>query len=107
MDISNTASAAGPHTIAKACSETMWAQDHASKALGMKLERIAPGEAIMAVRADMTNGTGSATAGLFFHLRIRPLHSLANLQSAHCRSSVLGDFSAACSTGRDIDGARC
>jgi acyl-CoA thioesterase len=70
MDISNTASAAGPHTIAKACSETMWAQDHASKALGMKLERIAPGEAVlsMAVRADMTNGHGICHGGFIFAL---------------------------------------
>lgn len=70
MDISNTASAAGPHTIAKACSETMWAQDHASKALGMKLERIAPGEAVlsMAVRADMTNGHGICHGGFIFPL---------------------------------------
>lgn len=70
MAVSNTASAADPHAIAKACSETMWAQDHASKGLGMKLERIAPGEAIlsMAVRADMTNGHGICHGGFIFAL---------------------------------------
>ena len=65
-----TAKNAGPHAIAKACAETMWAEDRASQALGMKVEKIAPGEAIlsMSVRTDMTNGHGICHGGFIFTL---------------------------------------
>ena len=65
-----TAENADPHAIAKACAETMWAEDRASQALGMKVEKIAPGEALlsMPVRADMTNGHGICHGGFIFTL---------------------------------------
>ena len=65
-----TAENADPNTIAKACAEKMWAEDRASKALGMKLEKIAPGEAMlsMTVRTDMTNGHGICHGGFIFTL---------------------------------------
>ena len=61
---------ADPHAIAKACAETMWAEDRASQALGMKVEKIAPGEALlsMPVRTDMTNGHGICHGGFIFTL---------------------------------------
>ena len=61
---------ANPHAIAKACAETMWAEDRASKALGMRIERIAPGEATlsMTVSADMTNGHDICHGGFIFTL---------------------------------------
>jgi acyl-CoA thioesterase len=61
---------ADPHAIATACAETMWADDRASKALGMKIEKIAPGEAklSMTVRADMTNGHDICHGGFIFTL---------------------------------------
>ena len=61
---------ADPHAIAKDCAETMWAEDRASKALGMTIEKIAPGEAMlsMTVRADMTNGHGICHGGFIFTL---------------------------------------
>lgn len=70
MDASSTAPAADPHAVAEACARAMWAQDHASKALGMRIERIAPGEAIlsMTIRADMTNGHGICHGGFIFTL---------------------------------------
>jgi len=64
------ANSADPHAIAKACAETMWAEDRASQALGMKVEKIAPGEAVlsMTVRDDMTNGHGICHGGFIFTL---------------------------------------
>lgn len=51
--------------LAEACAERMWSTDHASRALGMRLEHVAPGSATlsMAVRADMTNGHGTCHGG--------------------------------------------
>ena len=65
-----TAENADPHAIAKACAETMWAEDRASQALGMQVEKIAPGEAMlsMMVRTDMTNGHGICHGGFIFTL---------------------------------------
>ena len=48
----------------------MWADDPASPALGMTLERVGPGMARMAmeVRADMVNGHGMCHGGFIFTL---------------------------------------
>lgn len=48
----------------------MWADDPASKSLGMALEHVAPGEArlSMEVRADMVNGHGMCHGGFIFTL---------------------------------------
>ncbi|XWN34351.1 MAG: hydroxyphenylacetyl-CoA thioesterase PaaI [Devosia sp.] len=48
----------------------MWADDNASRALGMALEEVAPGRArlSMTVREDMTNGHGIAHGGFIFTL---------------------------------------
>ena len=56
--------------VAEACAEAMWADDRASQALGMVIERIAPGEAVlsMTVREDMTNGHGICHGGFIFTL---------------------------------------
>jgi acyl-CoA thioesterase len=46
--------------------ERMWAEDEASRALGMRLLSVGPGtaEVAMEVRADMVNGHGMAHGGL-------------------------------------------
>ncbi len=46
----------------------MWAEDTASKAMGMELLEVAPGHAIMTmrVREDMVNGRGTLHGGLTF-----------------------------------------
>ena len=46
--------------------EAMWSADAASAAMGMRLEQVAPGRAVvsMAVRDDMVNGWGLAHGGL-------------------------------------------
>jgi acyl-CoA thioesterase len=52
--------------IAEATRDAMWANDRASKALGMRVEAIGPGTATltMAVREDMLNGHDLCHGGL-------------------------------------------
>ena len=56
--------------LAEACAEAMWAEDRASQGLGMAVERVAPGEAVlsMTIREDMTNGHGICHGGFIFTL---------------------------------------
>ena len=56
--------------LAQACADTMWRDDRASKALGMSIQKIAPGEAVLAmeVRPDMTNGHDICHGGFIFTL---------------------------------------
>jgi acyl-CoA thioesterase len=62
--------AADPGALARAAAEAMWAEDRASRALGIALERVGPGEAVlsMTVREDMTNGHGIGHGGFVFTL---------------------------------------
>ncbi len=59
-----------PEEIARACAAAMWAEDRASQGLGMRLDHVGPGEAVlsMRVRDDMTNGHGSCHGGFIFAL---------------------------------------
>lgn len=59
-----------PQELAEACADAMWADDTASRHLGMKIEHIAPGEATLSMDvADfMLNGHGSAHGGYIFTL---------------------------------------
>jgi acyl-CoA thioesterase len=65
-----TSSAIASHDIAQACAQAMWAEDQASQGLGMVVERVAPGEAVlsMPIRPDMTNGHGICHGGFIFTL---------------------------------------
>jgi acyl-CoA thioesterase len=56
--------------LARACAEAMWAEDHASPSLGMKLESVGPGRAVMTmtVTATMVNGHGICHGGFIFSL---------------------------------------
>lgn len=62
--------AASADELARACAAAMWADDTASQALGMLVESVAPGRAVvtMRIRADMTNGHGTAHGGFVFAL---------------------------------------
>lgn len=55
-----------PETLAKECADAMWADDHASRALGMAIDHVAPGTArvSMTIRPDMVNGHGLCHGGL-------------------------------------------
>lgn len=59
-----------PQALAEAVAAAMWARDHATQALGMRLEAIAPGRAVlsMPVRRDMVNGHAICHGGLIFTL---------------------------------------
>jgi acyl-CoA thioesterase len=56
--------------LARRAAEAMWAEDEASRGLGMELIEVAPGRATlrMPVRADMTNGHGICHGGFTFAL---------------------------------------
>jgi len=51
--------------LARACADAMWSTDQASKGLGMTLDRVEPGRAVlsMTVRAGMVNGHGICHGG--------------------------------------------
>jgi acyl-CoA thioesterase len=56
--------------LARACTEAMWAEDRASRELGMTIEDIAPGAARLAmpVTDRMVNGHGICHGGFIFAL---------------------------------------
>lgn len=70
MDASQTSDSADARALAQACADKMWSEDRASKGLGIDLQRIAPGEAVlsMTVRREMTNGHGICHGGFIFML---------------------------------------
>jgi acyl-CoA thioesterase len=59
-----------PEAVAEACAKAMWQDDRASQGLGMRIQRVGPGEAVlsMTVRKDMTNGHGICHGGFIFTL---------------------------------------
>ncbi len=59
-----------PQALAEACAAALWAEDHASIGLGMRLLRVAPGEAAiaMAIEPRMANGHGICHGGFIFAL---------------------------------------
>jgi acyl-CoA thioesterase len=56
--------------IARACADAMWAEDNASRGLGMQLITVEPGHAILAmsVTESMVNGHGLCHGGFIFTL---------------------------------------
>jgi len=70
MDTQPISSAGTPRDVAQACADAMWAEDQASQGLGMVVERVSPGEAVlsMTIRPDMTNGHGICHGGFIFTL---------------------------------------
>jgi acyl-CoA thioesterase len=70
MEVREARSGAAAQIMAQACADAMWQDDRASKALGMSIQRIAPGEAVlsMTVRPDMTNGHDICHGGFIFTL---------------------------------------
>jgi acyl-CoA thioesterase len=59
-----------PDEIAQGSADAMWADDHASRALGMSIDAVGPGTATlrMTVRDDMVNGHAIGHGGLTFAL---------------------------------------
>src|SRR5215510_9691342 len=56
--------------MAQACADAMWADDKASRAMGMQIEKVGPGFAVlsMSVNVDMVNGHGLCHGGYIFSL---------------------------------------
>ncbi|KZL18982.1 Acyl-coenzyme A thioesterase PaaI [Pseudovibrio axinellae] len=56
--------------LAEAVAASMWAEDEATRALGMELEKIAPGQATISMRVvpSMTNGHKTCHGGYIFTL---------------------------------------
>jgi acyl-CoA thioesterase len=59
-----------PDDLARACAEAMWEEDDASKALGMEIVEIKPGQATltMTIKPHMVNGQRIAHGGFIFTL---------------------------------------
>jgi acyl-CoA thioesterase len=59
-----------PQRVAEAATAAMWADDKASQALGMHVDAVGPGRAVvsMTIRPDMTNGHGIGHGGFTFAL---------------------------------------
>jgi len=56
--------------LADACADAMWREDNATRHLGMVMERVAPGMAVisMVIKPEMTNGHGICHGGYIFTL---------------------------------------
>jgi acyl-CoA thioesterase len=56
--------------IAQASADAMWADDKATRAMGMKIEKVGPGLAVlsMSIGVNMVNGHGSCHGGYIFSL---------------------------------------
>lgn len=77
---------ADPQALAEACAAAMWADDGASRGLGMVLEAVGPGSArmAMAVRAEMVNGHGMCHGGFIFTLADSAFAFACNSRNARC-----------------------
>ncbi len=90
-------------TLAKRCAEAMWAQDRASRSLGMEVLSITPGcsRLAMTITESMTNGYGMCHGGFIFTLADSAFAFACNTYdqrtvAQHCsvtfiRSAQLGD----------------
>lgn len=85
-----------PEEIARACAEAMWADDQASRGLGMELVAVGPGtaELAMTVRADMVNGHKICHGGFIFTLADSAFAFACNsfderVVAAHCAITFL------------------
>jgi acyl-CoA thioesterase len=56
--------------IAQASADAMWADDKATRAMGMQIEKVGPGLAVlsMTIGVNMVNGHGSCHGGYIFSL---------------------------------------
>ena len=73
--------------IARLSADALWAEDKASQALGMRIEKVGPGHAVlsMTVGVDMVNGHGLCHGGYIFTLADS---ALAFSSSSHNRRTV-------------------
>ncbi len=77
---------ADPQALAEACAAAMWADDNASRGLGMTLEAVGPGTArlAMVVAETMVNGHGMCHGGFIFTLADSAFAFACNSRNAKC-----------------------
>ena len=70
MSASTTKETMTPQQLAQHCADAMWAGDRVSQNLGMSIQHVEPGVAIltMNVREDMVNGHDTCHGGMIFSL---------------------------------------
>ena len=75
-----------PEALAHACAEAMWAEDGASRELGMILESVGPGRAVLAmtVTRTMVNGHGIGHGGYIFTLADSAFAFACNTYNQRC-----------------------
>lgn len=85
-----------PEQRARASAEALWAQDHASRSLGMEILEAGPGFSTVAmdVTMEMTNGVGTAHGGFIFALADSAFAVACNTYNertvaAHCAITYL------------------
>ena len=66
----NVKATLSPDDLARACADAMWAEDDASRGLGMEIAEIKSGQATLAmtVKPEMVNGQRIAHGGFIFAL---------------------------------------
>jgi acyl-CoA thioesterase len=74
-----------PAALARACADAMWADDNASRGLGMRLEDVGPGRARMSlvVTEAMVNGHGICHGGFIFALADSAMAFACNSYGEH------------------------
>lgn len=72
--------------LARACAAAMYANDRASAGLGMEIQEVSPGVAVltMTVREDMVNGHDICHGGLIFTLADSAFAFACNSQNLNC-----------------------
>jgi acyl-CoA thioesterase len=82
--------------MAQACADAMWADDKASRAMGMRIDKVGPGFALlsMSVGMDMVNGHGLCHGGYIFALADSALAFACNSHNQrhvaqHCQIAYL------------------
>jgi acyl-CoA thioesterase len=74
-----------PAGLARACADAMWADDTASRGLGMRLEDVGPGRARLSlpITAAMVNGHGICHGGFIFALADSAMAFACNSYGEH------------------------
>jgi acyl-CoA thioesterase len=74
-----------PDELARACADAMWADDRASRGLGMSIDAVTPGTArlSMTVAESMVNGLGMSHGGFILTLADSAMAFASNSHGAH------------------------
>ena len=90
--------------LAQECADAMWATDRASQAMGMKVESVAPGKAIvsMTVRPEMLGPGGVCGRGAIFLLADSGLAFAANTRGHRVVAQHCGMFDNTVGVGEQL-----